>query len=503
MTQTATPPHDAPSSDRLAALLERFAGRRVLCVGDVMIDRSLYGDVKRISPEAPVPVVRITRERAELGGAGNVVRNLASLGAHCAFIAAVGDDRAGREIGDLLAKLPGVEPYLRVSRRRETTVKSRFFSQDGQQLLRADRETVANLSPEGLADLTRAVDAQMRECDAVILSDYGKGVLTSGLAAIVIAAARKAGKPVVVDPKGVDYSRYSGATVITPNRAELAEAAKMPVDDERQLVDAAKTMRRNTDVAAILVTRSGEGMTLLDQDAVSHLAAETREVADVTGAGDTVVATLTLALACGADLPAAAKLANIAAGIVVGRHGTAVASPADIAAALRQDQRADADHKIADRPDMLTRAVEWRRQGLKIGFTNGCFDLLHPGHVSLLRQARAACDKLVVGINSDSSVKRLKGPERPVQTENARAQVMASLSSVDLVVIFGEDTPGALIEALRPDVLVKGADYARAQVVGGDFVESYGGRVVLAELLPAHSTTATIAAAKTAKSAGS
>lgn len=482
----------------LSALLTAFAGRNVLCVGDVMVDRSVYGDVKRISPEAPVPVVRIMRESSELGGAGNVVRNLAALGARCAFVTAVGDDAAGREVGGMLSRLPSVEPYLRVSRRRETTIKSRFFSLDGHHLLRADRETVAALSAQGMADLERAVIAQIAQVDAVILSDYGKGVLLGGFAQTVIAAARKANKPVVVDPKGTDYSRYAGATVITPNRSELAEATGMPVDSDAAIVAAAESLRQRIGVDAVLVTRSGEGMTLLGAEAV-HLPAETREVADVTGAGDTVVATLTLALAGGAPLAAAARLANIAAGIVVGRHGTAIASSQDIASALRQTDAAALDHKLADRAGAQARVMEWRRQGLKVGFTNGCFDLLHPGHVSLLRQARAACDRLVVGLNSDASVKRLKGNDRPVQSENARAAVMASLSPVDLVVIFGEDTPLALIEALRPDVLIKGADYTRAQVVGGDFVEGYGGRVVLADVVATFSTTATIAAMKTAQ----
>jgi D-beta-D-heptose 7-phosphate kinase/D-beta-D-heptose 1-phosphate adenosyltransferase len=482
----------------LSALLTAFSGRNVLCVGDVMVDRSVYGDVKRISPEAPVPVVRIMRESSELGGAGNVVRNLAALGARCAFVTAVGDDAAGREVGGMLSRLPSVEPYLRVSRRRETTIKSRFFSLDGHHLLRADRETVAALSAQGMADLERAVIAQIAQVDAVILSDYGKGVLLGGFAQTVIAAARKANKPVVVDPKGTDYSRYAGATVITPNRSELAEATGMPVDSDAAIVAAAESLRQQIGVDAVLVTRSGEGMTLVGAEAV-HLPAETREVADVTGAGDTVVATLTLALAGGAPLAAAARLANIAAGIVVGRHGTAIASSQDIASALRHTDAAALDHKLADRTGAQARVMEWRRQGLKVGFTNGCFDLLHPGHVSLLRQARGACDRLVVGLNSDISVKRLKGNDRPVQSENARAAVMASLSPVDLVVIFGEDTPLALIEALRPDVLVKGADYTRAQVVGGDFVEGYGGRVVLADVVATFSTTATIAAMKTAQ----
>ncbi len=483
----------------LAALLTKFPGRRVLCVGDVMIDRSIYGEVKRISPEAPVPVVRVTHETSELGGAGNVVRNLAVLGARCAFVTAVGDDRAGRQVGDLLGQLSDIEPYLRVSRRRETTIKNRFFSLDGHHLLRADRETVLALSPEGIADLTRSVTAQMNDIDAVILSDYGKGVLRGGLAEAVIAAARKAGKPVVVDPKGADYTRYSGATVITPNRSELADATGLSVDGDAAIVAAAESLRQKFNIGSVLVTRSGEGMTLLSGKDVHHLAAETREVADVTGAGDTVVATLTLALAGGAALPLAARLANVAAGIVVGRHGTAVATADDIGTALRHTGFANADQKVAGLTDAISRVMEWRRLGLKVGFTNGCFDLLHPGHISLLRQARAACDRLVVGLNSDASVKRLKGPERPVQNESARAAVMASLSAVDLIVIFGEDTPLALIEALRPDVLVKGADYARAQVVGGDIVESYGGRVVLAELVPSQSTTATIAAMKSSK----
>jgi len=482
-----------------SALLSGFSGRRVLCVGDVMVDRSIYGEVKRISPEAPVPIVRIARESSALGGAGNVVRNIAALGAGCAFVTAIGDDRAGREVGNLLADLKGVEPYIRVSRQRETTVKSRFFSNDGHHLLRADRETVATIAPEDLKDLEGAVASQVAEADAVILSDYGKGVLTGTLAAKVIAAAKAAGIPVIVDPKGNDYTRYQGATIVTPNRAELAEAVTLPVDGDEAIVAAAQTLRQRIGVDAVLVTRSGEGMTLVTATTAHHLPAQTREVADVTGAGDTVVAALTLAMASGSDALLAARLANIAAGIVVGRHGTAVASPQDILSSLRYSGHAQAEQKRGDQAEALARVMEWRRQGLKVGFTNGCFDLLHPGHVSLLRQARAACDRLVVGINSDASVKRLKGEDRPVQNENARAAVMASLSSVDLVVIFGEDTPLALIETLRPDVLVKGADYAKAQVVGADIVESYGGRVVLADLVASQSTTATIAAMKTKK----
>ncbi len=487
---------EIPDLSALAGLVGDFAGRRILCVGDVMVDHSLYGEVKRLSPEAPVPVVRVTREASELGGAGNVARNIAALGASCAFVSIIGDDRGGQQASELLAKLPNTDPYLRVARGRETTIKNRFFSLDGHQLLRADRETVMPLAPADLDDLRRAAAAEVARCDAVILSDYAKGMLTTGLAAAVIAAARAAGKPVIVDPKGAGYERYRGATIITPNRAELAEATGMKADTDAAIIAAAQALRGHTAADAILVTRSGEGMSLVTSSGVYHLPAENREVADVTGAGDTVIAVFSLAVASGAPLVAAARLANVAAGIVVGRQGTAVATTGDLTAALLHSGLTGAEGKIVDRATAAAKAADWRRQGLKVGFTNGCFDLLHPGHISLLHQARAACDRLVVGLNSDASVKRLKGETRPVQNESARATVMASLASADLVVIFPEDTPLDLIKQLRPDVLVKGADYTRDKVVGGDLVESYGGRVLLADVVPSFSTTATIASLK-------
>jgi len=484
----------------LAAYLGGFAGKRVLCVGDVMEDRFIYGEVKRISPEAPVPVLRITRESRELGGAGNVARNILALGGRVAFVAIVGDDRAGREVSELLAAQANVEPFLRVTRRRETTIKNRFFSLDGHHLLRADRETVEPLGDADTEDLARAALSQVPSADVVVLSDYAKGVFAGDLAQRIIAAAARAGKPVIVDPKGSNYARYRGAGLITPNRAELEEATGARIDSDAALLAAAQKLRGDIGAGAILVTRSGEGMTLIEPGRATHLPAETREVTDVTGAGDTVVAVLALALASGVPLTDAARLANVAAGVVVGRHSTAVATTHDIAAALMRHDLTPAEAKCVDLPTAVSRVAVWRREGRKIGFTNGCFDLLHPGHISLISQARAACDRLVVGLNSDASVRRLKGLGRPVQSEAARAAVMASLAQVDLVVVFGEDTPLALIDAIRPDVLVKGADYSRAQVVGGDLVESYGGRVLLADLVPSYSTTATIAALKATSS---
>jgi D-beta-D-heptose 7-phosphate kinase/D-beta-D-heptose 1-phosphate adenosyltransferase len=476
-------------------LLAAFNGKRILLVGDVMIDRSIYGEVKRISPEAPVPVLNVTRQVSALGGAGNVARNLAALGGVCAFVAVVGDDGPGREATLMFHEMPAVDSVIVVGEGRATTLKNRFFSTDGHQLLRADRETAVPLDAEDAARLERAALKKIPACDAVILSDYAKGVFSGTLAATIIAAARAAGKPVIVDPKGSDYSRYSGATIITPNRGELAQAAGAPVSSETALVAAAQNLRRATNTDAVLVTRSGEGMTLVTS-ITEHLPAEAREVSDVTGAGDTVVAVLAMGLAAGASLADAARIANIAAGLVVARHGTAVVSVADISAALLRAGMAGFAQKVVDRKTAQARAQAWRGQSLKVGFTNGCFDLLHPGHVALLQQARNTCDRLIVGLNSDASVKRLKGEGRPVQTAAARATVMASMAPVDLVVVFDEDTPQALIEALRPDVLVKGADYTRAAVVGADFVESYGGRVVLADLVERFSTTATIAALK-------
>ncbi|MBL8630956.1 MAG: D-glycero-beta-D-manno-heptose-7-phosphate kinase [Rhodospirillaceae bacterium] len=492
---TPAPANDSSAS--LVAYLSHFAGKRVLCVGDVMEDRFIYGEVRRISPEAPVPVLRITRESRDLGGAGNVVRNLAALGVQVSFVSIIGDDRAGREVSELLASLQSVEPYLRVTRYRETTIKNRFFSLDGHHLLRADRETVQTITPADEDDLARTALSQLPYVDVVVLSDYSKGVFAGTLASKIIAGAREAGKPVIVDPKGSDYARYTGATLITPNRNELQDATGAAVDVESNLVAAAQKLRADIAADSILVTRSGEGMSLVSADAVTHLSAETREVADVTGAGDTVVAVLAAALAAKVPLVDAARLSNVAAGVVVARHSTAVATTHDISAALMRHNLTPAEAKCADLPTAVSQLAVWRREGLKIGFTNGCFDLLHPGHIALINQARAACDKLVVGLNADASVRRLKGPTRPVQSESARATVLASLANVDLVVIFGEDTPKDLIEAIRPDVLIKGADYVRSNVVGGDFVESYGGKVLLAELVPSYSTTATIAALKT------
>lgn len=486
------PMPDIPVADLVAAV-RALRRASVLVVGDAMLDRYVYGTVRRISPEAPVPVLAVEREVAMPGGAGNVVRNLTALGAAVAFVSVVGDDQAGSDLTGLIGGQPGVEPWLLVQGGRHTTTKTRFIA-NGQHMLRADQEVVQGIHPR-LADRMVKIAADAVAATAVlVLSDYGKGVLDGATAQRLIEAAHAAGRRVIVDPKGRDYSRYAGADVLTPNRAELAEATGMPVDSEEAILAAMRSLRDAHGFAAVLVTRSEDGMTLLDGDRIHHFPAEAEEVHDVSGAGDTVVSTLSSGLAAGLALPVAARVANIAAGIVVGKVGTAVAREEELLEALTPER--GALRKVMSRSAALEQVERWRRRGWRVGFTNGCFDLLHPGHVHLLEQARSWCDRLVVGLNTDASVKRLKGPARPIQSEAARAAVLASLATVDCVALFDEDTPIELIRALRPDVLVKGADYTVEQVVGGDIVLDYGGQVKLAELLPGNSTTATVARIK-------
>ena len=486
-------PGSMSNESQLSAWLSRLPDARVVCVGDLMLDRYIEGRVDRVSPEAPIPVLDIARESAMLGGVGNVLRNLAALGLSTELVTAVGVDRASRELAALIAREPGVTPRMLSVPGRQTSIKTRFMA-GSQQLLRADRESteeIAGAHRQSLLDDTRAALAGAPAA-ALILSDYGKGVLGDVLLASLIDIAKKGGHAVVVDPKGRDFSRYRGATVLTPNRYELAFATGMPTESDEEVVAACRRLIDQIEVQAVLATRSERGMTLVEREHAQHLPARAREVYDVSGAGDTVVALLAAAMAAGAPTVEAAQLANVAAGVVVGKVGTAVAHPAEILTALHESEMMGAEAKIVTRQMMLDRAEAWRRQGWRIGFTNGCFDLLHPGHVSLLKQARGACDRLVVGLNSDASTRRLKGSDRPIQGEASRAAVLASLATVDLVVVFHDDTPMDLINALRPDVLVKGADYSEDQVVGAEEVRSWGGEVLLADVLSGHSTTETI-----------
>ncbi|MEQ8967844.1 MAG: D-glycero-beta-D-manno-heptose-7-phosphate kinase [Azospirillaceae bacterium] len=475
------------------AVIEAMASARVLVVGDAMLDRFVYGSVDRVSPEAPIPVLRMTREALMPGGACNVAANLSALGASAVLASVVGGDPEGGDLARLVREAIGAEPLMPVEAGRRTTLKTRYIA-GSQQLLRADAETVTAIRPETRAALLDGIGEAARLCGAIVLSDYGKGVLCREMIAGVLGIAANTGLPVLVDPKGRDWERYRGAAALTPNRKELAEATGMPTGTDGEIVAAARAAIAASGVGAIVATRSEEGMTVVTaQGNVAHLRAAAREVYDVSGAGDTVVASLGAALAAGASLVEAAGIANLAAGIVVGKVGTAVVRSEELESALHHADLARGEAKVVPAGAAFERIARWRAQGCRVGFTNGVFDLLHPGHISLVDQAKAACDKLVVGLNSDASVKRLKGPERPVQSEAARATVLASLAAVDLVVVFSEDTPLSLIERIRPDVLVKGADYTVETVVGADIVQAHGGRVMLARLEDGHSTTGTIA----------
>lgn len=475
--------------------LGKLAGVTVLCIGDLMLDDFVYGDVGRISPEAPAPVMRVKRNDTVVGGAGNVARNIAALGAHCVFVGMVGKDDAGRLLQEKLAQEPRISPLLVVDAARPTTRKVRFVSEHyATHLLRADWETSTPASAEIEAAILAGVTKSLPKVDAVVLSDYAKGLLTPNVVRAVIAAALEAGKPVIVDPKGNDYAVYCGATLVTPNRKELGDAMRRDVTGDAEIAAAAHELCESIGCAAMLVTRSDEGMTLVQRGkAPVHIPAYPVKIGDVSGAGDTVIAVLAAMLAAHADLELAMRAANAAAAVVVGKRGTATVSLPELRGRLLPASSLAPEEKILfDWSQLDDRLDAWRRQGLRIGFTNGCFDLLHPGHVRLLAQARAACDRLVLGLNSDASVRRLKGEGRPVQDMHARAEVLAALEAVDLVVVFEEDTPLQLIERVRPKVLVKGADYTRAQVVGGDLVEADGGEIVLVEIVPGHSTSSIV-----------
>ena len=470
-----------------------FSSAKVLVLGDIMLDRFVAGGAERISPEAPIAVLAVESERAMAGGAGNVARNIAALGGQVVLIGLVGDDAAGREIRAWLDGESRITGELVTGEGRPTTQKVRYVA-NRQQLLRVDIEKRHPAEAEADALLALFVK-HLPDVGAVVLSDYGKGVLCDKLLARVITAARQAGKKVILDPKRSDMRSYDGVSVLTPNLAEAARATHVAGESDAEAANSAETLLSQLPATgAVLITRGARGMTLLERGKTAqHFHATAHEVFDVSGAGDTVVAALALTLASGGGLPEGAELANIAAGLAVAKAGTATVSAGELSGALFSGRTDSIERKILSRAALEEQLALWRSQGRRVGFTNGCFDLIHPGHVALLAQARAACDRLVVGLNSDASVKRLKGESRPVQDENARAIVLASLASVDAVVLFAEDTPLELIRLTKPDVLVKGADYRAEQVVGGDFVKSYGGRVLLAELVLGQSTSGTIA----------
>ena len=482
----------APSDIELAAIVRNFTSARVLVIGDVILDRYISGGVHRLSPEAPIPVLRPISNHCTLGGAANVALNIATLGGKAILVGVIGDDAAGAEIARLVEDASGMVSALVKIPGRPTTSKTRFMT-GSHQLLRLDEETTEPLDREGRAAVLAAVESQLDAAEVIVLSDYAKGVLCDGVLDAILARGQEKNRLMIADPKRPDFAAYRGATVLTPNEHEVRVATRIEADQDTAADRAGRAALMATEGEAVLVTRSAKGLTLVcrDQQAL-HLPTRAREVADVSGAGDTMVAALAVALGAGAALLEAAMLANATAGISVGKQGTATVHRQELLDVLHLDELVATDRKVVGLEDAVAQVAEWHRRGFKVGFANGCFDLIHPGHVRLLSEARAACDRLIVALNTDASVKRLKGPSRPLQNEMARATVMASMSPVDLVTLFDEDTPLEMIQALRPDVLVKGSDYTVDQVVGANLVQGWGGKVVLVTLREGHSTTGTI-----------
>ena len=478
------------SDHELIEVIDKLTTPRILIVGDLILDSYLTGDVERISPEAPIPVLRARHSEDRLGGAGNVAVNLCSMEAEVEVLGVVGEDEAGSQLLALL-KTAGVDVSgCVIDPGRPTTKKTRMVS-GVQQVLRVDWEEADSLDSAHTNSMLDGLEARIARAGAVILSDYGKGALSNAGVEEIIRVARAAGVPVLVDPKGRDYTLYRGATLVTPNRKEAEEALGHPIESLDQLPDCARELIAVADLGAAVITLGPDGIYHFEKDGDSgRVPTVARQVFDVTGAGDTVISLLALALAAGEPLRNAVKLANTAAGIVVGRRGASSVTRAELKAALGQELRQTG--KVVNREELTLLLAEWRRSGLRVAFTNGCFDVLHRGHVEYLRYARSKADVLIVGINDDASVRRLKGETRPVNGIEDRMHVLAALEMVDAVVSFGEDTPKEIIEFVTPDALIKGEDWAEKGVVGREWVEQHGGKVHLAPLLAGRSSTAII-----------
>lgn len=462
------------------------ANPKILVVGDLMIDHYLWGSTERISPEAPVQVVDITKETTVLGGAGNVINNLIALGASVSVASVIGDDDNGREMRGMLESIGVRTETLVVQAGRKSSKKSRVIA-SSQQILRYDKESKEPITGTSVEKILEAVKVGLLSYEMIIISDYGKGVVTDDLAKGVIALAKEAGKKVLVDPKGTDYSKYKGAHLLTPNRKEASEATGIRIDSDENLERALHWLKEQCELDRSMITLSEDGIAILE-DEVKKFPTVAQEVFDVTGAGDTVIASIAFALSAGKSIEETAKFANHAAAVVVGKIGSATVTLDEIEMYESRLHQSTSDAHIKTF-DEIARVVERARAAnQRIVFTNGCFDILHVGHVKYLQVAKSFGDILIVGLNSDDSVRRLKGPTRPVNTADDRAYILAALEAVDYVVPFTEDTPHELIRLIAPDTLVKGGDYAGKQVVGTEFARE----LKLVDFVDGKSTTATI-----------
>jgi len=477
--------------NNLAEVVKSFGQlpRAALVIGDLMLDRYLVGEVKRISPEAPVPVMLLKDKVERAGGAANVAANLALLGVGTSIVGYVGLDAEATTLIGMCTGLGINVNGVYQSSSRPTITKTRVLG-GHQQMLRIDQENAQSFSQVEIdAILLKIIPILRSDIDVVILSDYSKGVLSETVCQEVIALAKNLNIPVLVDPKGHDYQKYHGATALTPNKKEASEACNVDANQTDILLAAAKSLKDALQLDFLAVTRGEEGISLIENSGFTHLSATAKQVFDVSGAGDTVISTLAAGLVHGLSPSRALTLANIAAGIVVGKVGTEPITRGELLNELLALENNSQTNKICDLSTLLKRVIDWRQQNKKIVFTNGCFDLLHAGHVTYLEAAKRSGDKLILGLNTDQSVRALKGPTRPVIHEQDRARVLAALEAVDAVILFDEDTPQELIKATKADVIVKGSDYTEDQVVGGEDVKSWGGKVVLIDIVQGRSTS--------------
>lgn len=458
----------------------------ILVIGDLMIDHYLWGSCDRISPEAPVQVVNVKKENSVLGGAGNVINNLVSLGSSVEVISVIGDDSVANELKTLLSNIGVAFDNLVVEKGRKTSKKSRLMASN-QQVLRYDSESVDEISKKSSNKILEILEKNIKNYSAIILSDYKKGVLTTTLTQDIIKLANRHKIKVLADPKGKDFSKYKGAYTLTPNKKEAMEATNIDIKDEKSLVEALKSLKQNCNLEVSLITLSEQGIAIFDDELFTSPTAA-REVFDVTGAGDTVIASITFALSCGVDIKKALYFANLAAGVVVGKIGSATASLDEIYEYESQLNKSSSSSHIKTFDEIEKLAKKLHSQGKKIVFTNGCFDILHVGHVKYLEEAKSYGDVLILGLNADSSVRKLKGSSRPINSQDDRAYILASLESVDYVVIFEEETPYELIKLIKPHVLVKGGDYEGKEVVGQDIADE----LKLVQFVDGKSTTNTI-----------
>lgn len=475
--------------NNLTKVLYQLKGRKVLVIGDVILDEYVYGNVRRISPEAPIPLVEVYSKIYTPGGAGNVANNILVLGGEVYLIGVIGKDNNAQKLCQVLKERHINTDFLVIDAKKPTSLKSRIIAQ-GQQILRIDYEEIKALNTQIEANILETVNLKIKDVDAIIISDYGKGVITSKISKSIISSAKSLDKLVVVDPKGKDYNKYRQATFLGPNQREIEEISGRSITSEVELIDVGKRLLRDLDLSYVLIKKGERGMSLIGKDGMlAHIPAITAEVYDPTGAGDTVTATLTLALAAGAGIKDAARLANFAAGVVVRKVGTAVPTLEAIEQITRSNAIAEFNLKIVNVEELEKIIAKLKERGKKIVFTNGCFDLIHVGHVRYLQEAKNLGDILIVAINSDNSTKKIKGEKRPILREEERAQIIAALESVDYVTIFSADTPNKLITNLRPDVYVKGGDYQLEKLPETKVLESHGGKVVIVDEIKDRSTT--------------